>query len=613
MKQIRSLIAAALLIAGITPAIAQTFPTIPSQTVIGRTAFGPGPAQAIPFSQLAASFCSTVTLTVKGCLPPPGATTGRYYGDNLTWNALPSQQIVQGTGVTATGACSGTALNCTINATAATQYVVPSRAAAAASDLSALSSIQTLGYATPGDGGGATFKNIGSAPFIDSYITSFTIQGGSGYTNGGPYYGNLFQISGKPYAIGTVTVAGGAITAVNIQYTPSNQCAVGDVLSFIGSAAATASPANGLPAGGTGASITVTGCSTPIASFTDSAGNRWQYVPDGFPNVKQFGARGDWDGVDASATDDFNAIQSASWFAGFKSVTSFDGGGYWGGKVIFPSGSYMAGCSGTKSLVVANAVTFEGPSETGAQIKLCNTFSPATHFIEICDPNWHFACFGSRIKYMSLFADRNFGVTGGIVVVHTNNVQDFGGLDTVHIYAGQRGCIHFEEGYGGASTVSVQNVSCNGASTNTFMMRFGNSAASLLAYGTTFFQIKNIVIGGPSSCAPTCQTAPAILLQGGGFFDIAGVHCENAGENCITVDIPASANSHMVRLHNINAGWGAPATPCTGTIYLTAANEPGNTIIGMVPPGSCANVVLNGQPAGTNRTAAIVLDMVFNP
>src|SRR5690242_17732106 len=82
-------------------AAAQTFPTVPSQTVIGRTAFGTGPAQAIPFSTITANLCNTFTLTLKGCVPAPGSTTGRYLSDDIAtpWKALPTQQVVAGTGV----------------------------------------------------------------------------------------------------------------------------------------------------------------------------------------------------------------------------------------------------------------------------------------------------------------------------------------------------------------------------------------------------------------------------------------------------------------------------------------------------------------------------------
>ena len=47
---------------------------------------------------------------------------------------------------------------------------VSTRAAATALNLSTFNVIQTGGYATAGDGGGATFKNVGTAAFIDSFV-----------------------------------------------------------------------------------------------------------------------------------------------------------------------------------------------------------------------------------------------------------------------------------------------------------------------------------------------------------------------------------------------------------------------------------------------------------
>lgn len=483
---------------------------------------------------------------------------------------------------------SGSGWQCGINP------VLPSRAVAATLNLSAFTSVKTLGYATPGDGGEATFKNVTTNPVIDSYITSFTITAGSGYTNGS-FFGVQWQVGSKPTSIGTATVAGGVVTAVNIAATPGNLCKVGDVLT------------TGSLAAGTGASITVTGCSTSLASFTDTASNHWQFTPGAgtYPNILQFGCVGDFNGVDASATDNFACLQAASWTAAFKSAAPTGAGGFWGGRVLIPQGAFMAGCSGTSSLVIGEGVIFDGSSDQGSIIKLCNTFSATTHFIELCDPLWHFSCFSTKLMNLALVADRTVSTAGGAVMVHSNNVQDFGGLDHVYIYSGQRGCTHFEHGYGGASTVSVQYVSCNGASTTTFMMKFGNTVGSGLAYGTTIFEIQDLVLGGPSSCSPTCQTSPGLLLQGGGFYHISGVHCENAGTVCITVDIPVTGNSDTVWLNNVNAGWGAPATACTGNIFLTAANNPGNTIMSMIPAGSCAQTVTNGQSGGVSWTSSI--------
>lgn len=68
-------------------AAAQTFPTVPSGTVIGRTQVGTGPAQAITFAQLLAAIGTPTTFTVTSILFT-GATSG---------SASVSAQAVAGT------------------------------------------------------------------------------------------------------------------------------------------------------------------------------------------------------------------------------------------------------------------------------------------------------------------------------------------------------------------------------------------------------------------------------------------------------------------------------------------------------------------------------------
>lgn len=602
------------LILALLPAIAtaQTFPTIPSQTVIGRTAFGPGPAQAIPFTQLSAQFCVNFTLTLKGCVPPPGATSGRYLSDDIVtpWKAIPSQAVVAGTGVTLGGTCSGTAINCTVNATAATQFVLPSRAAAAAADLSLLSSIQTQGYATPGDGGGATFKNIGSAPFTDSFITTFTITGGSGYTNGGPYYGNLFSDGSKPFAIGLVTVAGGAFTAVDVSGTPGGKCAVGDVLAFVGSAAAVPPPNSGMPAGGTGGSITVTGCSAPLGSFTDAAGNRFQIVTPEGANAFQFGAKGDWNGTDAGTTDNFNSLQALLWYAGFKSSYPYDGGGFWGGVAHIPQGAFMACGSGLKPLIVPNGVKLQGAHGTASSIKFCTTWDVGTFQVTLGDNNWHFACFNPSLYHIGLRSD-----SGTQYMVYSNCGQDFAGVYQTYIYSngpsGTRPCIHYEKGFGGATVFVIRDVSCN-ANSNSAQIWIGNTIASTLNLGSTMVEITNVSGGANSGPTGNHQTQTSLLIQGG-FVNVNRYHFE-ATAGGITVDIGATGNADHVTIQNLNGGGLAVFAPCPGMITLTGINIPGNTTISQVQAsGSCATTVLNGQAAGVNYAPGIKQPAVFDP
>lgn len=63
MRQIKAAITGILTLLAAATASAQTFPTVPSGTVIGRTAVGTGPSQAIPITQLIASMVNPLTVT----------------------------------------------------------------------------------------------------------------------------------------------------------------------------------------------------------------------------------------------------------------------------------------------------------------------------------------------------------------------------------------------------------------------------------------------------------------------------------------------------------------------------------------------------------------------
>jgi hypothetical protein len=582
--------------------------TLGPNTVVGRSAIGIGPAQAIPFQQLLGFLLqsspniptiNTNSIVFKGSISGQ-ATVQAQAATGTTTILLPNTS-----GTLADSAVFPLALNATTGAmscpTCSSQFVA-TRSAATALDLHLATVIQSGGYATAGDGGGATFKNVGSAPFIDSFVTSVSVTPGSGCTNGTFFGVQPTGGTGRGF-VAIISVVGGVVLTPNFAFSPGNAYSVGDLLTLPSSTIGCAN-----------ASLTVTGVSAPLGSFTDSVGTHFQFTPDqgAYANIRQFGAKQNWDGNDATATDDFNSIQAALRYAAFQSSTSFDSGGFRGSKVVVPQGSSLVCGPGTPgaSLQIPGYVYLEGAGAAGGTtLKMCNAFDQSTHFIELCDPNWHFACFNAGLRHIELFASRSVSAGNLVAMIHTNAAQDFGGLSYVYIYSGARSCSWFEKGFGGASQVIYDHVSCTASGSNV-MMRFGNTVASGLNYGSTNLELHDLVLGGPSS--GNLQTAPGILLQGG-FYDVTNVHCEGIPV-CVQVQIPSTGNGDQVSIRNVNASGGGGGTACTGTIQLDPTNVPGNTSIAQVPAGSCANVVTDAQPSGVSRNTAINgIPIVFNP
>jgi hypothetical protein len=328
-------------------------------------------------------------------------------------------------------------------------------------------------------------------------------------------------------------------------------------------------------------------------------------VPNTWPNALQFGAKGDWDGADISATDNFNSIQAASWFATYKSSTSFDAGGFWGGRVQFPSGSFMINGNGATPLVVGSNVIFEGPNASGGStIRISSAFaSTGVNNIELGDPNWHFACFNTKLREIEVAAPP-VGNTGG-AIVHARCTQDFGGLEHVYIYGGNRTCAWFEHGDGGASSVFLDRLSCSTSSTGP-QVKIGNTFGSGLAYGTTVIEINDLVLGGPSA-GSSFQTGNGLLLQGGGQVSVKGGHAE-AMPAGIEIDFPSgTGNTDMVSIERFNAGSGAPAPTCGSVIQIDATSQAGQFInLKQIPAGSCTHIVADGRSGFTNIDTRIL-------
>jgi hypothetical protein len=99
----KNLSRALAIILALLPAVAaaQTFPTVPSGTVIGRTAIGTGPAQAIPIASLIATMLNPLTVTSVN-------TASVIYRGSTSGTATISAQAVAGTPIIKWPTTSGT-------------------------------------------------------------------------------------------------------------------------------------------------------------------------------------------------------------------------------------------------------------------------------------------------------------------------------------------------------------------------------------------------------------------------------------------------------------------------------------------------------------------------
>lgn len=613
MKNLRSVIAAALVFAGIAPAVAQV-PNfnLPPSTVIGRSAGVTGPAQAIPFSQLLAALLTspmTVSQVNVNSIVYAGSTSG---------SATVSAQAVAGTTAIKWPTVSGTVVtsatlplveNAVTGAVSCPNCAIAvlTRTAAAAQDLSAYTVVRTLAYATAGDGGEATFNKLGAVAFTDTKVLTGTITTGGTCTNG-TYLGISFSGGTGTGLTATVTVAGGVMSAVVIRGTGGQGYTVGDLL--------TASAAAG---GGTGSitctvapTWTVATISTPTGSFTDSAGNRWQInrLPSGV-DPRAFGYKADWtfEAGDAAATDNYTPLTNALNFASTWSLSIPDHGGTKGGVVLLPKFAGKFCGTGLVPLMIPEGVELRGQGEFSSVIKPCDSWNSNTNWVELCDTTTHYSCFAAKMAHMQLYVSVNQDTgnsTAAVAAIYSNNVQDTVILDHVKVYSGacRRG-IWLETGYGGTTYNTLMNVGVFGGKGSASCGGTGNSQI-FINYGTTQVRMVDLSVGGLSASFSGPRDNGITIV--GGFVTIDGYHPEQI-INPITINIPTALTNGMVSATNITGG-----VNCVGLVSLAGTNTPGNFILR--PPmavNGCTRMVTNAQPAGANLAAAAVNDTIFNP
>lgn len=542
---------------------------LPAMSILGSIAGGN--AAALTPTEVT-TFCNTFTTSLSGCVPAPVSVTGRYLGDDAAWHALPAaatQTIVQGTNISLSGTCSGTALNCTVNSSGGAQLTLASRAYAITQDLSGLTAVQTLGYADGGDGGGATFQNIGSAPFQDANITAGTIVGGSGYVDG-TYLFVIFTGGSGTGFIAKVVVSGGAVTAVTPDFNAGGYgYAVGDVLtasnSFLGGT-------------GSGFTYTVTTLTTPSASFTDAAGNHWQYIVTSFLDPRQFGAKWDWIASDAGATDDRAAIQAALNYAA-KTDTFAVNGNPTGSIVQMPRGSAKI-CSG---LTLYGGTTLRGHGPQGTSLRVCDAWANgAENILTLCDTVPHVACFGVQIADFNITATTAAAANVGTYAIYTNAAQQARAIQNVSVYPGNRGCLRYDTGYGGAAGFYVYDFFCT-------MFPTAVSNGIVINAGTTLFKFFNTILeaGGLGYASNGFNLI-------GGQITIDGLHSEGI-TTMVNVDMATSTHSATV-MHATGGNL------CSEVIKLQGTNSPGNFAIYDGVMNGCSNLVTNGQAGGSSRS-----------
>jgi hypothetical protein len=319
-----------------------------------------------------------------------------------------------------------------------------------------------------------------------------------------------------------------------------------------------------------------------------------------FLDQAPYNVKADWTGSDATATDNWQAVQDAanSCQRFSTGVGDPDEGGHCGDTLVFPAGSLMV----SQPLVLPPGVALQGANDYATNLIAKSTLDPSSHFIDLGDRTSQEAAFGSKIKNMCIWSHPNAaGGTG--CMVYSNNAQDTDAiLDGVRIYGFNRRCFLGEIGVGGASIVKVRQVSgnCRSPGMPAFTFNYGEG---------TLVRASGIEpSGGRKSLDPTSPdfNLPVLGTVGlaaiGGVFLLEDVHFEQA-------DVGLAINLKSARcLCRVRRMTGGPLVNSLAVVYNNAA-QIGRVRLEDVFANGALTTITNGQP-GASAIHGDIVDQI---
>lgn len=295
----------------------------------------------------------------------------------------------------------------------------------------------------------------------------------------------------------------------------------------------------------------------------------------------------DWTGNDATATDNYPGLQAAANDAAVINPPGIDLGGNVGDVLQLPRGTGMV----SQKIVLPFGVSMRGQGQSyyGTVLKMSDDFDPDSHFIDVGDETTHLAAMGCGVSDMILYS-RTTSPSIGKAMVYTNNAQDTDAVvSRCRIYAANRAAIWAEKGWGGATIVNFNNITCHnngGPSSNPIIWcNYGDGTEVVF----DIVQVANPQGGNVSGAYG--------LYMAGGRYHVKHLHAEQIWTGAI-VDL---ANGGKVNFEHGTGGNGVDR-------FITINNRPsqaGKITIKSVAKNGSNYVVLNGLPGGTSYTTDI--------
>jgi hypothetical protein len=305
-------------------------------------------------------------------------------------------------------------------------------------------------------------------------------------------------------------------------------------------------------------------------------------------SLPPWNVRGDW-------SDNGSAIQDAADFYGQGNGTLPDNGGAIGETLLLPAGSVVSG-----KITLPYGVALEGRNDYATHLIANSTVTGEMDFIQGCNPSSTVSSFGGRLRRLLISVSKTQEASSSAAAVRMTSVQDGLMLDHVRVYGWKRKPIVCEKGQGGASIISVRQVTCNVA--------IAGRPAITFDYGEgTMIYAEGLEPAG-ARVDPSDGNSPAIpgttgVLMKGGFAEFKRFHPE-------LLEVGMQINMATSKCFcDVNFATGGPGVSTLFVVNNNPAQLGRIRLANVQRNGVTGNIVTNGQ-SGANPITNDIIDPI---
>jgi len=302
-------------------------------------------------------------------------------------------------------------------------------------------------------------------------------------------------------------------------------------------------------------------------------------------SLPPWNVKGDW-------SDNGSAIDDASNFYGIDNGTLPDNGGAIGETLMLPRGSVVSG-----PITLRYGVALQGVADYGTSLIASPAVTGEIDFVRGGDPNSQYSTFGGAIRHMKIHCSKTQETSPSVAAVRMTSVQDGLILDHVRIYGWKRRWLICENGQGGASIISVRQVSGN-------TLTPGLPGATFDYGEGTMIHVDGIEPSG-GRIDPTDPESPSVpdtigVLMRGGFAEFKRFHPE-------LLDIGMQINMRTAQCFCDNSFvTGGPGVNNLFVVNNNPAQIGGVRFELVRRNGVTGYTVVNGQPGGQHINTDII-------